>query len=72
LFAISIGSVRRNSIRLLSLTSSSVILLGCSSDGLATLVYVKQKGRWSMTAGANVDIVAAVQQFDPVKQMPKN
>ena len=42
------------------------------TDGLATLVYVKQKGRWLMTAGANVDIVAAVQQFDPVKQMPKN
>ena len=42
------------------------------TDGLATLVYVKQKGKWLMTAGENVDIVAAVQQFDPVKQMPKN
>ena len=42
------------------------------TDGLARLVYVKQKGKWLMTAGENVDIVAAVQQFDPVKQMPKN
>jgi len=31
LFAISIGSVRRNSIELLFLTSSSVILLGFST-----------------------------------------
>ena len=43
-----------------------------ATDGLATLVYVKQKGKWLMTAGENVDIIADVQQFDPVKQMPKN
>lgn len=43
-----------------------------ASDGLATLVYVKQKGKWLMDAGENVSIVKEVQQFDPVKQMPKN
>jgi uncharacterized protein (TIGR02246 family) len=41
-------------------------------DGLATLVFVKEKGNWMMTAGQNEDIVSEVQQFDPVKQMPKN
>jgi hypothetical protein len=39
---------------------------------LATLVYVKQNGKWLMTAGENVFIVPEVQQFDPVKQMPKS
>ncbi len=39
---------------------------------LATLVYVKQNGKWLMTAGENVHIVPEVQQFDPVKQMPNN
>lgn len=43
-----------------------------ASDGLATLVYVKQNGQWLMTAGENVTIVPEVQQFDPVKQMPKD
>jgi uncharacterized protein (TIGR02246 family) len=43
-----------------------------ANDGLATLVYVKQNGKWLMEAGENVNIVKEVQQFDPVKQMPKN
>ncbi len=43
-----------------------------ANDDLATLVFVKQHGKWLMTAGENVHIVKEVQQFDPVKQMPKN
>jgi hypothetical protein len=35
-------------------------------------VYVKQNGKWLMTAGENVVIDKEAQQFDPVKQMPKN
>ncbi|MDR6942271.1 SgcJ/EcaC family oxidoreductase [Mucilaginibacter pocheonensis] len=42
------------------------------TDGLATVVYVKQHGKWLMEAGENVVIDTAAQQFDPVKQMPKN
>jgi len=42
------------------------------TDGLATLVYVKQNGKWLMTAGENVTIDKAAQPFDPVKQMPEN
>jgi uncharacterized protein (TIGR02246 family) len=42
------------------------------SDGLATLVYVKQNGQWMLTAGENVIIDPGAQAFDPVKQMPKN
>lgn len=41
-------------------------------DCIATLVYVKQNGKWLMEAGENVTINKGVQQFDPVKQMPKN
>ncbi len=41
------------------------------TDGLATLIYVKEKGKWLMTAGENVDIVAGAQPFDLVNQMPK-
>jgi len=41
-------------------------------DCIATLVYVKQNGKWLMEAGENVTINKEVQQFDPVKQMPKN
>ena len=41
-------------------------------DDLSTLVYVKQNGKWLMTAGENVHIDQNAQQFDPVKQMPKN
>jgi hypothetical protein len=39
---------------------------------LATLVFVRKGGKWLMTAGENVHIDKAAQQFDPVKQMPKN
>lgn len=42
------------------------------TDGLATLVYVKQNGKWLMTAGENVIIDKGAQQSDPVNQMPKN
>ena len=42
------------------------------NDDLSTLVYVKQNGTWLMTAGHNVHIDKGAQQFDPVKQMPKN
>jgi uncharacterized protein (TIGR02246 family) len=42
------------------------------NDDLATLVYVKQNGKWLMTAGENVHIDKGAQQFDPVNQMPKN
>ena len=42
------------------------------TDDLSTLVYVKQNGKWLMDAGENVLIIKEVQQFDPVKQMPKN
>ena len=42
------------------------------NDDLATLVFVKQGGKWLMTAGENVHIDKAAQQFDPVKQMPKH
>jgi hypothetical protein len=42
------------------------------NDGLATLIYLKEKGKWLMDAGENVTIVKEVQEFDPVKQMPKN
>lgn len=41
-------------------------------DCMATLVYVKQHGKWLMDAGENVTILKEVQQFDPVKQMPEN
>jgi uncharacterized protein (TIGR02246 family) len=43
-----------------------------ASDCIATLVYVKQNGKWLMEAGQNVAIDKAVQQYDPVNQMPKN
>lgn len=42
-----------------------------SSDGLATIVYVKRNGIWLMDAGENVIIDKEAQKFDPVKQMPK-
>ncbi len=43
-----------------------------ADECIATLIYVKQNGKWLMDAGENVIIVKEVQQFDPVKQMPKN
>jgi uncharacterized protein (TIGR02246 family) len=42
------------------------------NDDLATLVFVKQKGKWLLTAGENVHIDKNAQQSDPVKQMPKD
>jgi uncharacterized protein (TIGR02246 family) len=42
------------------------------NDDLATIVYVKQNGKWLMTAGENVHIDKGAQPFDPVNQMPKN
>ena len=42
------------------------------NEDLATLVFVKQNGKWLLTAGQNVHIDKQAQQFDPVKQMPKN
>ena len=42
------------------------------TDALATLVNVKQNGKWVMTAGENVVIDKGAQPFDPVNQMPKN
>ena len=41
-------------------------------DCIATLVYVKQNGKWLMDAGENLAIEKEVQQSDPIKQMPKN
>jgi uncharacterized protein (TIGR02246 family) len=42
------------------------------NDDLATLVFVKQNEKWLLTAGENVHIDKNAQQFDPVRQMPKN
>lgn len=42
------------------------------TDGLATLVYVKQNQKWLMTAGENVVIDKAAALFDPIKHMQKN
>ncbi|WP_295721702.1 SgcJ/EcaC family oxidoreductase [Mucilaginibacter sp.] len=42
------------------------------TDGLATIVYVKQNGKWLMDAAENVVIDKGAQPFDPVKQMPKD
>jgi len=42
------------------------------NDDLSTLVFVKQNGKWLLTAGENVHIDKGAQPFDPVNQMPKN
>ena len=42
------------------------------SDGLATLVFVKQNRKWLMTAGQNVIIDKGAEPFDPIKQMTTN
>ncbi len=42
------------------------------TDTMGTFVYVKQNGKWLLTSGINVSIDKEAQQFDPVKQMPKN
>ncbi|WP_373513741.1 SgcJ/EcaC family oxidoreductase [Persicitalea sp.] len=41
-------------------------------DCIATVVYVKQNGKWLMSAGQNLVLNKEANQFDPVKQMPKN
>lgn len=43
-----------------------------ASDCVATIVYVNQNEKWLMTAGQNFPIVKELQQYDPVKKMPKN
>ena len=42
------------------------------TETMGTFIYVKQNGKWLMEAGQNVVIDKTVQQYDPVKQMPKN
>lgn len=42
------------------------------NNDLSTLVFVKQSGKWLLTAGENVHIDKGAQPFDPVKKMPKN
>ena len=37
-------------------------------DCIATLVYVKQNGKWKMEAGENVTILQEGREHDPVKQ----
>jgi len=41
------------------------------TDCIATIVYVKQNGKWLMDAAENVVIDKGAQPFDPVIQMPK-
>lgn len=41
------------------------------NDELALLVFVKQKGKWLLTAGENVIIDPQAQKNDPVLHMPK-
>lgn len=43
-----------------------------NTDDIATLVYVKQNGKWLLSAGQNVPVDGMAKPFDPVKQMPKN
>ncbi len=38
-------------------------------DDLATLIYIRQKDKWLLRAGANVQIDPMAQQFDPVKTL---
>jgi hypothetical protein len=39
---------------------------------LATLVFVKQYGKWLMRAGENVVIDKGAEPYDPVKKMLRN
>lgn len=43
-----------------------------TTNGLATLVYVKQNGKWRMDAGENVTVDKVAQPYDPIKHMPGN
>jgi len=36
------------------------------NDDLATMVFVKRKGRWLLTASENVEVSAQAQPYDPV------
>ena len=36
-------------------------------DDLATMIFVKSKGVWLLTASENVEVSAQAQSFDPVK-----
>ena len=42
------------------------------TDCIATIVYVKQKGKWLMDAAENVIIDKNAAQYDPVKKMPSH
>jgi uncharacterized protein (TIGR02246 family) len=41
------------------------------TDAIAQVVYVKQNGKWLMTAAENVVIDKGAEPFDPVKKIPK-
>ena len=41
------------------------------TDSIAQVVYVKQQGKWLMTAAENVVIDKGAEPFDPVKRIPK-
>lgn len=41
------------------------------ADDLALLVYIKNKGKWLLTAGENVVVDAMAQKNNPVNFMPK-
>ena len=45
---------------------------GHPNDDLATLVFVKESGKWLLTAGENVHIDKKAQPYDPVLNMPKD
>lgn len=40
-----------------------------NTDDIATLVYVKKKGKWLLTAGENVSVSEGAKQHDPVNEM---
>jgi len=40
-------------------------------DNIATIVFVKQKGKWLITSGQNSDVIAQAAASDPVLHMPK-
>lgn len=43
-----------------------------NTDDLATLVFVKKKGKWLLTAGENVAVNELAKPHNPVNHMPKN
>jgi uncharacterized protein (TIGR02246 family) len=40
-------------------------------DNIATIVFVKQKGKWFIASGQNSDVIAMAVANDPVLRMPK-